>query len=305
MREVIFACMLISCVWLAQATAQDQTTVKLSAFSESDKVPLNRTATYVIRLEWSGAQSVYEFEQPETPRLSNFKLAGSSSSNSVRVAGGANTSVKTFEYLLRPQELGMGYVEGGRLGYVDKATGERHTLYTDRLGIQIIDPVAEPGEAPLGLIMLLGVGLAGILAGLVLYWQRRKQQEERARAAAQAAKPLEEEFLEQLRASVDLNTTETRTAFYDISRLLRQYLTRRFEIPSHGITTAEVLAAYQKIDEDPHQLTRLEEVLQTSDVFKFSGETGDPARLARIYALTEAFLEQQKANGKKKTANSV
>jgi len=34
----------------------------------------------------------------------------------------------------------------------------------------------------------------------------------------------------------------------------------------------------------------LEEVLQTSDVVKFSGAGGDPSRLARAYALTENFL---------------
>ena len=271
--------------------AQEGTEVKVSTSVVAERVPLNRTTKVVVQLKWKGTLSDIEFDQPDTPTLSNFKLAGSASSNWAGIEDGVNTAVRTFEYTVRPEGLGMGYVEGMRLSYLDKATGEKHSLYTDRLGIEVIDPVREPGEAPLGMAMTLGLVVTIVAAALVFLFESRSKKRERERRAAEAEKPLELEYLDRLRSTIDVNTIETKPAFTELSRLLRQYLRARFEIPTQGISTAEVVAAYGEIDDDVDQTMRLQEILQASDVAKFSGESGDPAKLARAYALTELFLQ--------------
>ncbi len=270
--------------------AQEAVRVQISAKAMHDEVPLNRTAVYAVELKWTGPLAQIEFDQPETPKLSNFKLAGSSSANWVGVENGRNTAIKTFEYTLKPEGLGMGYVEGLRVSYLDKATNEKHSLYADRLGIKVIEPVREPDDARLGWAMIIGLA-ATILAGVgVWQWKARQKKKELEQRTRATAKPLAQEFLEQLQAAVDLNSVETKSGFAEISRLLRQYLQRRLEIPRQGIATAEVLAAYRAADGDVSRGMQLEEILQTCDVIKFSGEDGGPARLARVYALTENFL---------------
>ncbi|MGH7493109.1 MAG: hypothetical protein ACREOO_12015 [bacterium] len=270
--------------------AQEAVRVQISAKVSHDEVPLNRTATYVVELKWSGALAQIEFDHPETPKLSNFKLAGSSSSNRVGLERGENTAIKTFEYTLKAEGLGMGYVEGLRVGYLDKATNERHTLAVQRLGIKVIEPVREPEDAPYGLAMTAGL-LLTILAGLgVWQWEARQKKKELEQLARQATKPLEQEYLERLQAAVDLNSLETRPGFSEVSRLVRQYLQRRFDIPVQGIATTEVTAAYRALDGELTRGIQLEEILQTCDLVKFSGDGGDPARLARVFTLTESFL---------------
>lgn len=277
------------CVGL-MARAQEHLEVKLNASISPQETPLNRAATCVVQLKWHGDLSQIEFDPPEAPRLSNFKLTGSASSNWVGLENGANTAIKTFEYTLKPEGLGMGYVEPLRVSYLDKRTNEKHDLYTTRLSVQIVDAVAEPGETPLGLIFGIVAGLA-IIGGLAyFYWQQRKQKAERARQAAQIVKPLEEEFLEELHASVDLNALDTKEAFTALSKLLRNYLQRRFDIPAQGITSAEAVEAFRPLAADLNHVMQLEEILQISDVVKFSGAGGDPTRLARAYALAENFL---------------
>jgi hypothetical protein len=96
--------------------------------------------------------------------------------------------------------------------------------------------------------------------------------------------------LERLQAAVDLNSLEIRPGFSEVSRLVRQYLQRRFDIPVQGIATMEVTTAYRALDGELTRGLQLEEILQTCDLVKFSGEGGDPARLARVYALAENFL---------------
>ncbi|MDZ7292427.1 MAG: BatD family protein [candidate division KSB1 bacterium] len=268
--------------------------VKISASAVSEEVPLNRLAIYSIQLKWQGRLADIEFDPPESPQLSNFQLAGSSSSNWVGIENGQPTSIKTFEYSLRPEGLGMGYVEGMRVRYLDKATGEKHSLFTSRLGIKVVDPLPEPDEAPLGLALTIGLLLCAALVAVVFHLEARAKKKEAARLAALAVKPLEDEFLDELKSTVDINTTDLKEAFAALSKLLRRYLSRRYEIPAHGISTEEAIAAFRKVAPPEEQIIKVAEILQTCDLFKFSGEVGDPARLARTYALTENFLQMNR-----------
>jgi hypothetical protein len=270
--------------------------VSIAAAAESEEIPLNRLTVFTIKLKWQGRLPDIEFDPPETPRLSNFTLAGSSSSNWVGIENGQPTSIKTFAYSLRPEGLGMGYVEGLRVSYLDKGTGEKHSLYTSRISIKVIDPLPEPDEAPLGLALTIGLLLCAALVVLVFQLEARAKKKEAARLMAAAAKPLEQEFLEELKNTIDINTTEMKEAFATLSRLLRRYLNRRYSIASQGVSTQEVVEAFRQATvaagrASDEQTTLLEEVLQTCDLFKFSGEAGEPARLARVYALTENFLQ--------------
>jgi hypothetical protein len=80
-------------------------------------------------------------------------------------------------------------------------------------------------------------------------------------------------------------------AFAALSKLLRRYLHRRYAIPAQGFSTQDVVEAFRKATASDERAAQIEEVLQTCDLFKFSGEAGEPARLARAFALTENFLQ--------------
>jgi hypothetical protein len=270
--------------------------VEIEAAAESEEVPLNRLAVFTIKLKWQGRLPDIEFDPPEPPRLSNFTIAGSSSSNWVGVENSQPASIKTFAYSLRPEGLGMGYIEGMRVSYFDKGTAEKHSLHTSRLSLKVIDPLPEPDEAPLGLALAVGLLFCAALVALVFQLEARAKKKEAARLMAAAQKPLEQEFLEELKNTIDINTTEMKEAFATLSRLLRRYLNRRYSIAAQGVSTQEAVEAFRQATAaegraSDEQTAHVEEVLQTCDLFKFSGEAGEPARLARVYALTENFLQ--------------
>ncbi|MDZ7266378.1 MAG: hypothetical protein ONB48_04115 [candidate division KSB1 bacterium] len=280
---------------LSSAHAQSTLEVKLSATLTPEEVPLNRTAIYRVELTWRGDLARVAVDPPEPPRLANLKLVGTASANRVGVESGTTVATHVFEYTLRPQGLGMGYVETMRVGYLDKATNEKHELYASRLSTKVIEALPEPGETPVTVIVLAALGLA--LAGGMGFalWRAQRRRAARAQQAAQVVKPLEDEFCEELQATVEVNAPDTKEAFTKLSRILRAYLHRRFEIPTQGITTAEVVEAYRRLHPDSGWVTQLEEVLQTSDVVKFSGAGGDPGQLARAYAMTESFLRAHRS----------
>ncbi len=276
---------------LFSAQAQSTLEVKLSATLTPEEVPLNRTAVYRVELTWRGDLARVTVDPPEPPRLANLKLVGTASANRVGAENGTTVATHFFEYTLRPQGLGMGYVETMRVSYLDKATNEKHELYAGRLSTKVIEAVPEPGETPAAVMALAALGVVLVAGVGFVLWRAQRRRAARAQLAAAAPKPLEDEFYEQLQAMVDLNAVDTKEAFTNLSKILRAYLHRRFEIPAQGITTAEVVAAYRRLHPDAtSQATQLEEVLQTSDVVKFSGAGGDPSRLARAFAMTESFL---------------
>lgn len=267
--------------------------VEMQATIAPAQVPLNRHAMLTIRLEWRGRIEDVEFDQLDNPQLTNLKLAGSSSANWTGLTNNEPAAARIYEFQLSPQSLGMGYADALRVSYLDKATGQKNSLYTTRLGVEAIDAVAEPGEQPWGLILGTVVGLAAIVGGFV--WLRKKRIEKREAEALAAIKPipLEQKFLDELKQSINLNTSEVNAAFASLYKLTRRYIAEKYSVTAQGISTEETLQALREQAAPEEVIMLLAEVLQTCDLYKYSGESGDPTRLTRAYGLIENILGRE------------
>lgn len=266
--------------------------VAMQATIAPAQVPLNRLATLTVRLEWRGRIDDVEFDQLDNPQLTNLKLAGSSSANWMGLTNDQPAAARIYEFQLSPQSLGMGYADAMRVAYLDKATNQKHSLYITRLGVQAIDAVAEPGERPWGLILGSVAGLAAIVGGFV--WLHKKRIEKREADALAAIKPvaLEQKFLNELKQSINLNTSEVNTAFASLYKLTRRYIAEKYSVTAQGISTEETLQALRQQAAPEDVIMPLAEVLQTCDLYKYSGESGDPTRLARAYTQIESILQR-------------
>ena len=264
--------------------------VQMQATIAPAQVPLNRQATLTVRLEWRGRVDDVEFDQLDNPQLTNLKLAGSSSANWTGLTDNQPAAARIYEFQLSPQSLGMGYADAMRIAYLDKAANQKHSLFTTRLDVEAIDPVAEPGERPWGLILGSVVGLAAIVGGFV--WLRKKQIAKREAEARAAIKPvpLEQKFLDELKQSINLNTSEVNAAFALLYKLTRRYIAEKYSVTAQGISTEETLQALSEQAAPEDVIMPLAEVLQTCDLYKYSGESGDPTRLTRAYGLIENIL---------------
>ncbi|HPI73627.1 MAG TPA: BatD family protein [bacterium] len=267
--------------------------IRVSAFAEQSTVPLNRTVPVTIRLEWQGDLDRYEIIEVENLTAQNFEVVGNSSANRVAVVDGRNLSVHDFQYTLRPMSLGMGYVNGLTVRYADAGNGKQYRLFTNRVEIRVVDPVAEPGAHDwlyyLAAALLL---LAALVYVFVKLQKKKKQEAEKALALAQQQKPIEERYLEQLRTQIPLDSRELDTgeALSRLSRLLRRYWSEKHGLPGLEATSEEFLAALHALPIESRAAADVAEVIRSADLAKFSGTGIDRPTLERLYTLFEFQL---------------
>ncbi len=290
-------CLMMSLMLPPMIVAQpnSQSLIKVSATIGSKEVPLNRTVVLTIALEWTGDLKRYQIGELENPILENLEITTTSAADRRLSEAGVAKAAKIYEFILKPKSIGMGYVEPVIVKYVDNQTGEAHSLITGRLSVKVIDPVAEPGSRSalvkwwLWALLLLAVG-----AAFGYRWWR--QLVARRRAAEETVKivPLEEEYLGKLRTTINLSAPEDqlREAFWLLSRLVREYLSKKYQMPALESTSEKIVADLTALAVDEKMVSQIQEILTVSDVAKFAGTMGNRSELERIYTLVEMLWER-------------
>lgn len=267
--------------------------IRVSAVAEPQQVPLNRNAVVTIRVEWAGDQDRYEIVKIDNPLVENLSIMGTANANRVQVIGGVQVARQETQLTVKPDGLGMAYVDGIVIRYTDKLTGKEYRLVTSRLELEVIDPLPEPGSY-LWLIILLAALLA---AAATLYLVRRikRRRAEAARLALEQQAQqvsLEEKYAERLKAEIDLRQPDldTGAAFARLSGLLRRYLAERYSLPLISATTSEVRGLMQEAEAEEGVIISTLTLLEQADVAKFSGAAPMRGELERAYTILESML---------------
>ncbi len=287
----------------AQSAAPDPSTdaegIRISALIEPREVPLNRTAHLTVRLEWAGDLDRYEVQRFDSPLMENFNILSTSSANRVRVVEGRPFAVQEFNFTLKPEVLGMAYVDGMAVRYSDAVTGKEYRLFANRLEAKVIDPLPEPGSYA-WMLWIIGFLIAGGVAAYLLRQQHRKKEAARKAEEARRAtvQTIEQRFHAQLRESIDLHTVDldVRAAFERLSRLVRLYLAEKFFQGQMGQTTSELITALKSHNAGDRLAADAGEILSTADVAKFSGAAASRDKLERMYTLFESWLSANPAS---------
>jgi len=268
--------------------------IRVSAFIEPREIPQNRTAQLTIRLEWSGDLDRYEITRFDNPLVQNLEIIGTASANKVTALAGGQLAQQDYQYTLKPEGLGMGYADGIIIRYADAETKKEYRLYTNRLEVKVIEPVAEPGSYRW--IFYLAVLLAAL--AVLVYWilsrrQLRREQLRLERERLAAVVSPEEQYKKLLReqiplANADLSITDGLGA---LSRLLRQYLVARWQVPAMELVTPELVQILKSRALPARMVGDVEMILSTSDAARFSGG-GDRATLEQLYTCFESILEE-------------
>jgi len=290
----LLALLLAGCLAIPSPAQTTDGGIRVSAFIEPREIPQNRTAQLTIRLEWSGDLDRYEITRFDNPLLQNLEIIGTASANKVTAAAGGQVAQQDYQYTLQPEALGMGYVDGVIIRYTDAETKKEYRLYTNRLEVKVIEGVAEPGSYRW--IFYVAAGLA--LLAFVTYWilRRRQLRREQLRLEqerlASVVSP-EEEYKKLLREQVRLSDADLSISdgLGTISRLLRQYLAARWQVPAMELVTAELVQILKSRDLPARIVSEAETILSISDAARFSGG-GDRATLEQLYTRFESILEE-------------
>ncbi len=267
--------------------------IKATAAVSATRVPLNRTVTVTLTVEWAGALDQYLIEEV-SPAVSNLELVATASANRVGESEGRPYAVRQYEFVYRPQSLGMAYVEAMVVRYEERSTGDRRSVITPRLEVRVVDPVPESGQRRLPVLWVVVGVVLGAVAGLS-FWAVKERQAQRRRAQeAQQVVPLEEQLLQELRQGVNPTspTINAKEASSFLSRLFRRYLSEKYGLRALEATTDQVLGWLSQAGLDQRLVDESSEILRQCDVLKFAGPSaGDPATIQRLYTLVEGILE--------------
>jgi hypothetical protein len=285
-----------------QEAASMPTRVSVSSVIQSNRVPLNWTVDLTIRIAWEGPVEQIVINDLADPVFSNLEVTGTSSSNRVSGMPGGQSSVKDIVYTLRPKTLGMAYIDPAALSYTDTKTGLVHTLQTRRMGVEAVAPVPEKGGGPGAWFwVLFGVLFAaGAASGGWLFVRRRK-----SGLAQETASPtpiLEEDFLGQLKSSVDLASADRRESFSAISKLFKRYLAAKYNVAAASATTPDLVRMLAGQGADEGLLRKCESILSKADVVQFSGKNAAQPELDEAYTFVETVLESRLAEERTRRA---
>ena len=288
-KQTILLAMLLSVPLLAQQSTAP-VAVTLNARVEPTQVPLNRQMTLIVSIQWSGDLSAVEMGDVETPELANFTISGSGSSHRIAAGAEGQISIKEIRYTLEPQTLGMAYIEPVGLSYTDKTVDMQRRLRTQRFSVEILSPVAEPGEPAVPWSVMIAAVLFLAAATALFLRNRRANQAD----ALVVDTPLEEAFLAELKSSVDLKG-DGREAYVALSRLFRRYLADGYGLPARETPTAGLIALLHETEMTSIQVEKFSQLLSTADKVKFSGQAADIAELTDAYTSFETLLERKLA----------
>lgn len=288
---------LLALTWgatLAAAQPVDLGVVKAGAKLSDTRVPLNRTVTVTVTVEWSGSIDEYHIEDV-SPVVSNLELVATASANRVGEVDGRPYAVRQYDFTYRPQSLGMAYVEAMVVNYQEATSGERRSVVTPRLEVRVVDAVPESGRRRLPVLWVVVGVVLGAVAGLSFWAVKERQAQRRREEQAQQVVPLEEQYLQELPQAVDLRAPvmDAKESSARLSRLLRRYLSAKYGLRALEATTDEVIAALKAAAVEERLVDETSEILRQCDVLKFAGpSTGDPATVHRLYTLIEDILQR-------------
>lgn len=266
--------------------------IKASVRIDTQEIPQNKTATLIIEVSWQGDFDRFEIARVENPLLTNLEVVGNASSNWVGEVDGIKQVVKTYEFNLKPESLGMAYIDGTFVEYIDLRTARKHKLVTNRLELEVVPPVFEGSQNNVMLLVLVVLVLMSFSGGVLLLIKRKKMKEAELKEQQDAAVSFEEKFQVQLKENVDLNSSDGAGQFVSISKIVRGYIAKKYDLAALEMTYSDITTALEKTSLNGAAITHIEEVLQKCDVAKFSGLQVEKGSLDRVYTLAEEILKQ-------------
>lgn len=271
----------------------DTVAVELKTYVESSKVPLNRRVVFVVELSWTGELGRYHLLPIPQPVLTNLMIEGSGSANRLEeLPGGQYRSIRSFTYRLSPVALGMAYIDGLEIRYQDPGTGEVNSLVSQRVSVQVIDPIPDSSDKfpPFIYLLLLGVFFGAIAYFLIRYFKTRKA----AAGAPEREVSLAEQYLKILAHDVDPRGTNLREMTLEMARIFREYLSKQYNIPTREASAGEVVDHLRSAGVNEEALRRVDEALRKWDLVRFAGGDIDPAEFSNLYGVVESFLSERK-----------
>lgn len=269
----------------ADTTVTEQ--ISIRAATSAITVPQNHLLPFTIVIEWEGSAQLYTIDDFNNPALTNFSIAETASANRVEDRQGTLYTIKEYTYQLQPLELGMGYIDGVIVKYTNTGTGISNRIITKRIAVEVTAPIFERDWNRIITGGSIGLGVLIVLLFIMMHMRKR--------ASMETTEPepinLEEVYLDKLKHVKGEATGTINDKLAELNRLLRVYLTDKYTLESSGLGLEELLSTLERQDVHEGQRTLIRDVLATSDVYKFSGQSIDLGEYELLYTKVLSIIE--------------
>jgi predicted Holliday junction resolvase-like endonuclease len=270
--------------------------IELKSSVDRSTLPLNEDLNFTIQVSWEGEQSRFMITPVTPPQCDNLEVSGSSSLNESKMEEGKTKSLKMFQFVLKPLQIGTGRIGPVQVNYIDNVTRDSSSLSTQPVSIQIT-PASRRSQSDYKIVLIIAIILILIY---VIYSSRRKvrkiaiPQEQGSEQEEQKPETPEERALRSLnKISEQLQKGRSDDFSRDIYRMLTGYLETKYQIVTSGKTTNDIVNSLSNLDLSPEKVARLKEILSTCDMIKFAKEGLEKERLEQIAEEVRKFLEQK------------
>jgi len=280
------------CLFASEQGKNIKEEISITASTNQTTIPLNRTVDFSITVRWKGDQERYSIEDFDNPNLTDFEIVSTSSSNIVEDIEGIQYSKKIYSYTLKPIELGMGYVDGVFLKYTDNQTQESNTIVTKRIGIKIIKPIKEADYSSI-IYAVLSFFVITAAAFYIVFVVKRKRRVERERLEKEKkVVDLESQYLQIIKSFKPGAAGDLNKFLNEISQALNKYISQKYEFETAGLGKNDIIVRLKEKDVDEGIIEKINNVIEKSDIYRFSGQTIDLSEYEFIYSLISSIIER-------------
>ncbi len=294
---IILCAVLVAFLPLSSQCQTDYSPAKIELKSSVDRsnIPLNQNLTLTVQASWEGEQRRFSITPIIPPQCENLEIFESSSLNESKIEQGITRSLKTFRFVLKPLQTGMGRIGPVQVNYIDNLTQDSSSLSTQPIQVQITQSVerSRSGYKP---ALIIAIFLVLIY---VIYSSRKRAKRidlsriEETEKTESKPETLEEKSLRGLNElSEQVRMGRLDNFSTDVYRLLTGYLESKYQIVTSGKTTGNIINSLSSLDLSPDKISLLREVLSTCDRAKFAGERWEKEKYDQILNMTRKFLEQ-------------
>jgi hypothetical protein len=271
--------------------------IELKSSVDRSSVPLNQNLTLTVQASWEGEQRRFSITPIIPPQCDNLEIFESSSLNESKMEQGKTRSLKTFQFVLKPLEIGTGRIGPVQVNYIDNLTQDSSSLSTHPIQVQITPSTerSRPGYKPVLIIAIL------LVLAYVVYSSRKRVKrieipgEKETDETEKTVLTPEEKAIKGLdELSEQAQTGRSDNFSTDIYRLLTGYLESKYQIVTSGKTTDNIISSLSSLDLSTEKISLLREVLSTCDRAKFAGERWEKEKSDQILNMTRKFLEQNR-----------
>ena len=283
---------------IIQGNISEKSNIRLHTYIESESVPMNLEVVYHIELKWSGELSRYKIGELKEPAATNLTHRGSGSRNIVSTdKDGTPVSIKRITYYFKPVEIGMAYIDGMTIKYVDSETGYEGNLMSSRIGVKIVDPLPEPGDK-FGIRELMLIIIVLVIIGSIIFFifRYRKQKERQKKTVEEVMETIEEKYIRLLKETIQFNSQNIKENIIDLSHLLTGYFSEKYDILAANLATDDLIHLLSDKDVNEETLSRIKNFFTQANLVKFAGTVISESEFHVLYDIVELILESQKEN---------